>query len=114
MNIIGKLLLYCGMMYAITFFVPGVNIDAFWPTAIIAGVVFYLINVVVKPVIKILTLPINLLTLGLFSIVINAVAFWFVGYLVAGFSVVGISAAIIGSIVASLGAWVIALLMDKD
>ncbi len=114
MEIIGKLLLYCGMMYGITFFVPGVTIDMLWPTAVIAGVVFYLINTVVKPIIKLLTLPINLITLGLFSFVINALAFWFVGYLVKGFDVIGIQAAFIGSIVASIGAWIISLLMDSE
>lgn len=114
MEIIAKLLLYSGLLYGITFFVPGVTMDMIWPTAAIAGVVFFLINTVIKPVIKLLTLPITIVTLGLFSLVINAVSFWFVGYVVKGFDVVGLQAVLVGGILASLGAWVISLLLDKD
>ncbi len=114
MTTIIKLLLYCLLIYGITWFVPGVTIDVVWPTVVIAGVVFFFVNTVIKPVIKILTLPINLVTLGLFSFVINTALFWFVGYLVNGFDVVGVQAAIIGGIIAMFGVWIISLLLDKD
>lgn len=114
MDILVKILLYCALIYGVTLVVPGVTIDTLWPTAVIAGVVFYIINIVLKPILKLVTLPINLLTLGLFSFVINAVCFWLVGYIVNGFSVGGVLPAIVGGVVASLGAWIISMLLDKD
>lgn len=114
MGAIIKLALYCLLIYGVTVFVPGVTIDALWPTAIIAGLVFFVLNTLVKPIVKLLTLPINIITLGLFSIVINALMFWLIGFIVAGFDVVGVQAVFVGGIVASIGAWLISVLMKED
>lgn len=81
--------------------IPGIFVADFW-TAMIATVVIVLINVFIKPVLKLLTLPINILTLGLFTLVINAVLFMFVGYIVPGIEISGFLSALLGSILLSI------------
>lgn len=68
--------------------------------ALIAVVVLAIVNALIRPLIIILTLPLNCLTLGLFTIIINALMFWLVGYgWIDGFRVKGVLAALFGSIV---------------
>ncbi|MEA5506187.1 phage holin family protein [Halotia wernerae UHCC 0503] len=80
--------------------VPGVNIANF-PAALIAALVIGLINGSVKPVISTLSLPLNFLTLGAFSLVINGLCFWLASVLVPGFAVRGIIAFILGPVILS-------------
>jgi putative membrane protein len=80
--------------------VPGVDIDTF-AAALIAALVIGLINSSIKPVVNILSLPFNILTLGLFSLVVNGLFFWLAAVLVPGFSVHGILAIILGPLVLS-------------
>ncbi|MFK0734152.1 MAG: phage holin family protein [Gloeotrichia echinulata GP01] len=81
--------------------VPGVDIANF-PGALIAAVVIGLINAAVKPILFTLSLPLNLLTLGAFSLVVNGICFWLAAVLVPGFRVDGIIAFILGPVVLSL------------
>ncbi len=81
--------------------VPGVEIDSLY-IAIIAAVVLGILNAVVRPILILLTLPVTLLTLGLFTFVINAALFWFVSTFVEGFSVSGFLAAFLGSLLVSV------------
>jgi putative membrane protein len=80
--------------------VPGVNLSTF-NAALIAAVAVGLVNSFVKPVISVLSLPLNIVTLGLFSLVVNGLCFWLAATLVPGFSVHGILAFIVGSIILS-------------
>ncbi|WP_373480188.1 phage holin family protein [Geminocystis sp.] len=80
--------------------VPGVNIANF-PSALVAGVVIGLVNSTIRPVLSILSLPINFLTLGLFSLVVNGFCFWLASLLVPGFAVNGLLAFILGPIILS-------------
>jgi putative membrane protein len=80
--------------------VPGVNIATF-PAALIAAISIGFVNSIIKPVLSQLSLPLNYLSLGLFSIVVNGVSFWLAAVLVPGFSVHGWLAAILGPIVLS-------------
>ncbi|AFY34244.1 phage holin family protein [Calothrix sp. PCC 7507] len=80
--------------------VPGVNIANF-PAALIAALVIGLINGSVKPVLATLSLPLNFLTLGAFSLVINGLCFWLAAVLVPGFSVHGIIAFLLGPVILS-------------
>jgi putative membrane protein len=80
---------------------PGIEIANF-PTAIISALVLGMVNGSIKPILSLLSLPINLLTLGLFSVVINGICFWLVGALVPGFTVDGIAAVLVGPILLSL------------
>jgi putative membrane protein len=81
--------------------VPGVNITSF-PVALLAGVAIGLVNGFIRPVLSILSLPITILTLGLFALVVNGICFWLASVLVPGFVVKGILAIILGPIVLSL------------
>ncbi len=74
--------------------------------AFISAVVLGGLNIFIKPILFILTLPVTLITLGLFSIVINALLVWFASVLVPGFSVSGFVGAILFAIVLSLVNWV--------
>ncbi len=80
--------------------VPGVGIATF-PAALAAALSLGLVNGTIKPVISLLSLPVNLLTLGSFSLVINGVCFWLASLLVPGFAVHGLLAFILGPVVLS-------------
>jgi putative membrane protein len=82
--------------------VPGVVLANF-PAAIIAAIAIGFVNAFVKPILSFLSLPINFLTLGAFSLVINGVCFWLASLLVPGFAVHGLLAFILGPVVLSLG-----------
>lgn len=81
--------------------IPGIAITGFG-TALIVALVIGLINVFIRPIVTILTLPINFLTLGLFTFVINALMLWLAAALVAGFEISGFFAALLGSLLLSL------------
>lgn len=81
--------------------VPGVDLATF-PAALIAAVALGLVNSFVRPVLSVLSLPLNLVTLGLFSLVVNGICFWLASLFVPGFYVSGILALIVGPILLSL------------
>ena len=81
---------------------------------IIAAVVIGLVNMLIKPILVILTLPVTILTLGLFILVINGLLFWGVGHVLQGFNVVTFKAGIIGALAYSVISWLLsALLISK-
>lgn len=80
---------------------PGITISGFG-TAMIAALVMGLVNFFIKPVLSLLTLPLNMLTLGLFSFIINAIMFALVAWLVPGFEVASFFSALIGSLLLAL------------
>ena len=86
------------------YIVPGIQVTI--PAAIIAAVVFGAINLFVRPIILLFTLPINILTLGLFTLVVNALLVLLVAYLVPGFFVSGFWTALLFSIVLGIVNWV--------
>jgi putative membrane protein len=82
----------------ITHVVPGIHVASFY-TALLVALALGILNAVVRPILVILTLPITLVTLGLFTLVINAALFWFVSTVVKGFTVDSFGAAIFGAFV---------------
>jgi putative membrane protein len=88
-------------LMAVAYLYPGVEVAGFFP-ALIAALVLGLVNAIIRPILIVLTLPINILTLGLFTFVINALLFWFVAEIIKGFTVSGFMAALIGSLLYSL------------
>lgn len=74
------------VLFALAFFLPTVTINN-WLTLVLASIVLTLLDSLVRPILKLLTLPINIITLGLFSSVINAVMLWLTTYLVPGFAI---------------------------
>lgn len=82
--------------------VPGITISGGWETTLLVALVWSVIVTVVRPVLQLLTLPITVLTLGLFSFVLNALLFWAMAWVVSGFAIAGFWAALLGVIVLSI------------
>jgi putative membrane protein len=91
-------------LLALPYLFDSIRVDSFY-TALVTALVLGLVNTLIRPVLIVLTLPINLLTLGLFTFVINGVLFWFVASFVKGFFVAGFWPAVGGAIVYSLISW---------
>ncbi|MCB5178061.1 phage holin family protein [Streptomyces antimicrobicus] len=87
-------------------------------TLLLVAVVFGLINAVVKPVVKLLSLPLFILTLGLFTLVVNALMLlltsWVAGKLDLGFHVEGFWTAVVGGLIISIVSWAANLVLDRD
>lgn len=81
--------------------VPGVEITTLY-IALIAAALLGVVNLIVRPVLILLTLPINILTLGLFILVINGLLFWFIASFVDGFNVAGFGSAFLGAVTVSV------------
>jgi putative membrane protein len=93
--------------------VPGIRLDGVL-SAIAAGVLLGLVNAIVRPVLLILTLPITLVTLGLFLLVLNGLCLWLVAAVVRGFNVDGFWAAVLGALVVSAVSWIVTLLISDS
>lgn len=101
-------------LLAVAYFVPGIHVSSF-TYALIAAAVIGFANMLIKPILLILTLPVTLITLGLFIFVINGLLFWLAGYVLQGFDVSSITAGIIGAIVYSIISWILsAIVTDRD
>lgn len=100
MKLITKLLLTTLVLLIVAEYVPGISVDGFYP-ALIAAIVLGLLNLIVRPILFVLTLPISILSLGLFMFVINALLFWFATTFVDGFSVETFWHALLGSLIVS-------------
>ena len=86
--------------------VPGLYVRSL-TAALVAGLVLGLINAIVRPILVVLTLPITLLTLGLFLLVLNAFCLWLTSVVVDGFTVRGFWAAFLGALLVSLVSWIL-------
>src|ERR687888_876367 len=93
-------------IYLVAQIVPGITVASV-VAALGAGLVLGLINAVVRPILLVLTLPVTLLTLGLFLFVLNAFCLWLTSLLVKGFEVHGFWAAVFGSILVSIVSWLL-------
>ena len=100
MKLLIKWLLSAAALLLVAYLYQGVQVSSF-TAALIAAFVIGLLNAVVRPVLVILTLPVTLITLGLFLFVINALMFWAAASLLDGFEVRGFVAALIGSLIYS-------------
>ncbi len=101
-------------LLAVAYLVPGIHVSSF-TYALIAAAIIGLANILIKPILLILTLPVTILTLGLFIFVINGLLFWLAGYVLKGFDVNTIMAGIIGAIVYSIISWALsAIVPDKN
>lgn len=113
MQLLLRFLLNALAVMATAYIVPGIEVASFW-SALIAALVIGLINALVRPILLILTLPINILTLGLFTLVINALMFWLASTIVKGFDVANFTAAFLGALVFWLVSWFTNALLSTD
>jgi putative membrane protein len=88
-------------LLAVPYVLPSVSIDSFY-VALVTALLLGLVNTLIRPLLVLITLPISILTLGLFTLVINGLLFWFVASFVKGFHVGGFWSAFWGAIVYSL------------
>ena len=101
-------------LLAVSYLYAGVQVASFG-TALLAAVVIGLLNVLLRPVLVLLTLPVTVLTLGLFLFIVNALVFWAASGLMPGFHVNGFWAALLGSLIYSaLGLCIDAVISDKS
>lgn len=101
LKILAKWLLSATALLAVAYLYSGVQVESFG-SALIAAFVIGLFNAVLRPVLVILTLPVTIVTVGLFLFVINALMFWAAGGMLGGFHVAGFGAALVGSLIYSL------------
>lgn len=97
-------------LLALPYVFDSIRVEGFY-TALLVALVLGLLNALIRPILILLTLPINVLTLGLFTFVINGLLFWFVASFVKGFSVAGFWPAVGGAIVYSFISWVLSALI---
>jgi putative membrane protein len=101
-------------LIVVAYLVPDIDVANIW-IALVVAFVIGLANILIKPILVILTLPITLLTLGLFIFVINGLLFWAVGNFLQGFAVHTVLAGIIGAVAYSIVSWALsAIVIEKD
>ena len=93
----------------VTYLVPGIHVANFW-AALLVALALGVLNAIVRPILVILTLPISLITLGLFTLVINAALFWFTSTVIKGFTVDSFGAAFLGALILWLVSFLTSLL----
>lgn len=112
MRFLARLLLNAIAILVAAWLVPGVELSG-TGAALAAGAVLGLVNVSIRPVLLILTLPFTLITLGLFIFVINAICVWLTAAMIPGFSIATYWAAFLGALVVSVVSWILnGLLFD--
>ncbi|MDP3083878.1 MAG: phage holin family protein [Rubrivivax sp.] len=112
MKLIVRWLLLAAALVLVAYLYSGVSVAGFG-SALIAAFVLGLMNTLVRPLLVLLTLPVTLLTLGLFLFVINALMFWATASVLEGFHVAGFGAALVGSLIYSLCGMVIDVAMER-
>jgi putative membrane protein len=106
-------LINAAALFAVPYLLDSVRVDSF-AAAMVAALILGLVNTLIKPVLILLTLPVTVLTLGLFIFVINGLLFWLVANFVKGFYVAGFGAAIGGALLYSIISWALStLLIEK-
>lgn len=104
MTIIAKWFISALSLLGTAYLIEGIEVESFY-TALIVALFLGFVNAIIRPILVILTLPVTLLSLGLFIFVINGFLFWFLSTFIKGFEVNGIIPAIIGAIVVSVFSW---------
>ena len=105
MKIIAKILVVALALLLTAYVVPGITVTG-WLPAVLAALLLGIINLMVRPVLIILTLPVTILTLGVFIIILNALLLWFTAFIIDGFTIHGFVAAVLGTLIVSLCSWV--------
>ena len=110
MKIIWHWLILSASLYATKFFLP--DAITFNPAyvVLVVGACLYFINATIRPMITFLTLAANILTLGVFSVVLNGALLWGLTYVIAGFHITSFTAAMIGALIVSVLNWILEII----
>ena len=118
MLIIWRLLINAAALWAATRITPGISFDGDWRTLLVVALVFGVLNVSVRPLLWFMTLPLLIVTLGLFTFVLNALMLWLTGvvseWLGLGFHVAGFGAAFLGALVVSVVSFMLSLFVGAN
>ena len=112
MRLLVTWLINAAALFALPYLMHSVRVESF-TTALVAALVLGLVNVLIRPILVLLTLPVTVLTLGLFIFVINGLLFWAVANFVGGFQVAGFWSAVGAAILYSLISWALSSLILK-
>ena len=99
-------------LIAVAYLMPSITVSSF-TAALIAALVLGLVNAIVRPVLVLLTLPVTILTLGLFIFVLNGLLFWMVASWLEGFDVGGFWSGVLGAILFSIVSWLLSALVQR-
>lgn len=113
MRIIVNLLITALLVFLLANFLPGVSVDGYG-SSIIVVIVLTLLNIFIKPILQIISIPVTILTLGLFLFVINALIIWMCSGLVSGFHIDGFWYALLFSLVLSIVQSIVGGLLSND
>ena len=100
-------------LLAIAYILPGLGLDGVW-TAILAALVLGLVNALIRPLLVILTLPVTVITLGLFLLVINALMLWLASSIIPGFTIDTFFTAVLAAIFLMIVGWVTNWLLKTE
>jgi len=112
LNFLIRLLVNALALVVVAYFLPGVHIASFW-SAVIAALILGIVNAVLRPILFVLTLPAVIITLGLFTFVINAILFYLVAHLGLGLTVDGFGSAFWGALVLSIVSFLLSSLVKS-
>lgn len=107
MHFIIRLLINALALWLIAKYVPGFTMTGSFWTPIIAALIFGIVNALVRPIVLLLTLPLTVVTLGLFIIIVNALMFWLVTWITPNFKVSGFVPALIGAIIMMVVSYIV-------
>lgn len=113
MRLLLRWIISAGTLMLIAYYLPGIKVGGFY-TALVAALVLGLLNAIIRPIVHVFALPITILTLGLFSLVINALMIWLTSSIVKGFEVAGFWPAFWAALIMCLVGWVTNSLLKKD
>lgn len=100
-------------LLAVAYLLPSIHVAGL-TSALVAAAAIGLVNIFIRPILVLLTLPVTIVTLGLFILVINGLLFFFVGHLLQGFAVNSLFAGIVGALLYSLISWALSALVLGD
>jgi putative membrane protein len=106
-------LINAAALFALPYLMQSIQVDSF-VVALIAALVLGLLNALIRPLLVLLTLPVTVLTLGLFVFVINGLLFWAAAYFVDGFHVAGFWPAVGGAILFSIISWALSAILIEN
>jgi putative membrane protein len=109
MGFLIRLIVNAIALIAVAYIVPGIHVSGLGG-ALIAALILGIVNAILRPILIVVSLPLELLTLGLFTLVINALLFWLVGALHVGLTVDGFWPAFLGAIVMAIVSWILSFL----
>lgn len=113
MKLLLRWILNALLLVGIANLLEGIELSGIY-AALITALILGLVNAVIKPILVILTLPVNILTLGLFTLIINSFLFWFTGTIVQGFDVVWFWPAFFGALLMTVGSYIIVTLLYQE